>query len=121
MWLQSKRLSLTDWKFSRIARRYPHQVGKEVAKGINAGRIEFADKHLSSGSSSPLNHSTDSIMSNSVPPGLDLWLLQSQKEAWRSEETTRLGNRGGDGDHRRWEHRPRYVFLLPWGLLRVGF
>ncbi|KIK49981.1 hypothetical protein GYMLUDRAFT_253375 [Collybiopsis luxurians FD-317 M1] len=30
-----------------IARRYPHQVGKEVAKGINAGRIEFADKHLS--------------------------------------------------------------------------
>ncbi|KIK50711.1 hypothetical protein GYMLUDRAFT_252745 [Collybiopsis luxurians FD-317 M1] len=31
-----------------IARRYPHQVGKEVAKGINTGRIEFADKHLSS-------------------------------------------------------------------------
>ncbi|KIK58680.1 hypothetical protein GYMLUDRAFT_245776 [Collybiopsis luxurians FD-317 M1] len=30
-----------------IARRYPHQVSKEVAKGINAGRIEFADKHLS--------------------------------------------------------------------------
>jgi acyl-CoA hydrolase len=33
---------------SRISRRYPHQVGKEVSKGINAGRIEFADKHLSS-------------------------------------------------------------------------
>jgi acetyl-CoA hydrolase len=31
----------------RIARRYPHQVGKEIARGINAGRIEFADKHLS--------------------------------------------------------------------------
>lgn len=30
-----------------IARRYPHQVGKEISKGINAGRIEFADKHLS--------------------------------------------------------------------------
>ncbi|KAK7462137.1 acetyl-CoA hydrolase [Stygiomarasmius scandens] len=30
-----------------IARRYPHQVGKEVSKGINSGRIEFADKHLS--------------------------------------------------------------------------
>ncbi|KAF9043348.1 hypothetical protein BJ165DRAFT_1484400 [Panaeolus papilionaceus] len=30
-----------------IARRYPHQVGKEIAKGINTGRIEFADKHLS--------------------------------------------------------------------------
>ncbi|KAF8956209.1 acyl-CoA carboxylate CoA-transferase [Flammula alnicola] len=30
-----------------IARRYPHQVGKNIAKGINAGRIEFADKHLS--------------------------------------------------------------------------
>ncbi|KAG6810228.1 hypothetical protein H0H92_012817 [Tricholoma furcatifolium] len=31
----------------RIDRRYPHQVGKEIAKGINAGRINFADKHLS--------------------------------------------------------------------------
>ena len=31
----------------RIARRYPHQVGKEISKGINAGRINFADKHLS--------------------------------------------------------------------------
>ncbi|KIK50269.1 hypothetical protein GYMLUDRAFT_253133 [Collybiopsis luxurians FD-317 M1] len=30
-----------------IARRYPHQLGKEVAKGINARRIEVADKHLS--------------------------------------------------------------------------
>ncbi|KAJ3935753.1 MAG: acyl-CoA carboxylate CoA-transferase [Lentinula lateritia] len=30
-----------------IARRYPHQVGKETSKGINAGRIDFADKHLS--------------------------------------------------------------------------
>ncbi|TEB22519.1 acyl-CoA carboxylate CoA-transferase [Coprinellus micaceus] len=30
-----------------IARRYPHQVGKEIAKGINEGRINFADKHLS--------------------------------------------------------------------------
>ncbi|KDR69927.1 hypothetical protein GALMADRAFT_255228 [Galerina marginata CBS 339.88] len=34
-------------KLDMIARRYPHQVGKEIAKGINAGRIEFADKHLS--------------------------------------------------------------------------
>ncbi|CAK5277105.1 unnamed protein product [Mycena citricolor] len=34
-------------KLDMIARRYPHQVGKEVAKGINAGRIAFADKHLS--------------------------------------------------------------------------
>ncbi|KAG7443237.1 uncharacterized protein BT62DRAFT_972559 [Guyanagaster necrorhizus] len=30
-----------------IQRRYPHQVGREIAKGINAGRIDFADKHLS--------------------------------------------------------------------------
>ncbi|GAA5832285.1 hypothetical protein JCM3766R1_002364 [Sporobolomyces carnicolor] len=30
-----------------IARRYPHQVGKEIAKGINNGQIEFADQHLS--------------------------------------------------------------------------
>ncbi|KAF8882757.1 acyl-CoA carboxylate CoA-transferase [Gymnopilus junonius] len=34
-------------KLDMIARRYPHQVGKEIAKGINAGRIAFADKHLS--------------------------------------------------------------------------
>ncbi|GAA6007979.1 hypothetical protein JCM11491_006563 [Sporobolomyces phaffii] len=34
-------------KNDMIARRYPHQVGKEIAKGINSGRIEFADQHLS--------------------------------------------------------------------------
>ncbi|TRM56526.1 hypothetical protein BD626DRAFT_440870 [Schizophyllum amplum] len=34
-------------RMDMIARRYPHQVGKEIAKGINAGRINFADKHLS--------------------------------------------------------------------------
>lgn len=30
-----------------IDRRSPHQVGKEIAKGINEGRIRFFDKHLS--------------------------------------------------------------------------
>ncbi|KAL0076062.1 acetyl-CoA hydrolase [Phycomyces blakesleeanus] len=30
-----------------IDRRYPHQVGRNIKKGINAGRIRFADKHLS--------------------------------------------------------------------------
>lgn len=30
-----------------IERRSPHQVGKEISKGINAGRIKFFDKHLS--------------------------------------------------------------------------
>lgn len=30
-----------------IHRRSPHQVGKEIAKGINEGRINFFDKHLS--------------------------------------------------------------------------
>ncbi|KAJ7593881.1 acyl-CoA carboxylate CoA-transferase [Mycena floridula] len=34
-------------KLDMIAHRYPHQVGKEISKGINEGRIEFADKHLS--------------------------------------------------------------------------
>ncbi|EAU82276.1 acyl-CoA carboxylate CoA-transferase [Coprinopsis cinerea okayama7 len=34
-------------RLDMIARRYPHQVGKDIAKGINAGRIAFADKHLS--------------------------------------------------------------------------
>ncbi|EFA75097.1 acetyl-coA hydrolase [Heterostelium album PN500] len=30
-----------------ISRRYPHQVGKNIQKGINSGRIKFADGHLS--------------------------------------------------------------------------
>ncbi|KAK9414770.1 putative Acetyl-CoA hydrolase [Seiridium unicorne] len=30
-----------------INRRSPHQVGKSIAKGINEGRINFFDKHLS--------------------------------------------------------------------------
>ncbi|PHH54454.1 Acetyl-CoA hydrolase [Ceratocystis fimbriata CBS 114723] len=30
-----------------INRRSPHQVGKEISKGINEGRINFFDKHLS--------------------------------------------------------------------------
>ncbi|KAJ4414923.1 acetyl-CoA hydrolase [Gnomoniopsis sp. IMI 355080] len=30
-----------------IDRRSPHQVGKAIAKGINEGRINFFDKHLS--------------------------------------------------------------------------
>jgi acyl-CoA hydrolase len=34
-------------KLNMIEFRAPHQVGKEVAKGINQGRIRFADKHLS--------------------------------------------------------------------------
>lgn len=30
-----------------IERRSPHQVGKEIAKGLNTGDIKFFDKHLS--------------------------------------------------------------------------
>ena len=30
-----------------IERRSPHQVGKNIAKGINNGSIKFFDKHLS--------------------------------------------------------------------------
>eukprot|EP00743_Colponemidia_sp_Colp-15_P003155 GILK01003408.1.p1 GENE.GILK01003408.1~~GILK01003408.1.p1 ORF type:complete len:525 (-),score=79.39 GILK01003408.1:231-1805(-) len=30
-----------------VARRYPHQVGKNIQRGINSGRIMFQDKHLS--------------------------------------------------------------------------
>lgn len=30
-----------------IQKRAPHQVGKAIAKGINEGRINFFDKHLS--------------------------------------------------------------------------
>ncbi|KAF8591681.1 acyl-CoA carboxylate CoA-transferase [Ramaria rubella] len=34
-------------KLDMINRRAPHQVGKAISKGINEGRINFADKHLS--------------------------------------------------------------------------
>ena len=37
-----------NWaRLDMIKSRYPHQVGREISKGINAGRIDFADKHLS--------------------------------------------------------------------------
>ncbi|KAJ5511161.1 hypothetical protein LT330_006155 [Penicillium expansum] len=34
-------------RLNMIERRSPHQVGKEIAKGINNGDIKFFDKHLS--------------------------------------------------------------------------
>lgn len=34
-------------KLDMIEMRTPHQVGKEIAKGINNGKIKFFDKHLS--------------------------------------------------------------------------
>ncbi|KAF2684023.1 hypothetical protein K458DRAFT_418343 [Lentithecium fluviatile CBS 122367] len=34
-------------RLNMIERRAPHQVGKEIAKGINNGNIKFFDKHLS--------------------------------------------------------------------------
>jgi acetyl-CoA hydrolase len=34
-------------RLDMIERRSPHQVGKEIAKGINNGQIKFFDKHLS--------------------------------------------------------------------------
>lgn len=34
-------------RLNMIERRSPHQVGKEIAKGINTGQIKFFDKHLS--------------------------------------------------------------------------
>lgn len=34
-------------RLNMIERRSPHQVGKEISKGINNGQIKFFDKHLS--------------------------------------------------------------------------
>jgi acetyl-CoA hydrolase len=34
-------------RLDMVERRSPHQVGKDIAKGINEGRIKFFDKHLS--------------------------------------------------------------------------
>jgi acetyl-CoA hydrolase len=34
-------------RLNMIERRSPHQVGKEIARGINNGNIQFFDKHLS--------------------------------------------------------------------------
>lgn len=41
---------MTENRWARndvIERRSPHQVGKEIGKGINEGRIQFFDKQLS--------------------------------------------------------------------------
>lgn len=34
-------------RLDMIERRSPHQVGKDISRGINEGRIHFFDKHLS--------------------------------------------------------------------------
>lgn len=34
-------------RLNMIERRSPHQVGREISKGINNGQIKFFDKHLS--------------------------------------------------------------------------
>ncbi|KAI9811899.1 MAG: acetyl-CoA hydrolase [Pycnora praestabilis] len=34
-------------RLDMIERRSPHQVGKDISRGINEGRIKFFDKHLS--------------------------------------------------------------------------
>ena len=34
-------------RLNMIDRRSPHQVGKDIARGINNGNIRFFDKHLS--------------------------------------------------------------------------
>ena len=34
-------------RLDMIGRRSPHQVGKDIARGIKEGRIQFWDKHLS--------------------------------------------------------------------------
>jgi len=34
-------------RLNMIERRAPHQVGKDIARGINNGNIQFFDKHLS--------------------------------------------------------------------------
>ena len=34
-------------QLNMIERRSPHQVGKDISKGLNSGQINFFDKHLS--------------------------------------------------------------------------
>jgi acetyl-CoA hydrolase len=41
------RWKINAGQLNMIERRSPHQVGKEIAKGINNGNIKFFDKHLS--------------------------------------------------------------------------
>ncbi|KAG6843668.1 Acetyl-CoA hydrolase [Tephrocybe sp. NHM501043] len=55
-------------RLDMIARRYPHQVGKDIAKGINAGRIDFADKHLSSECTLDLTYGYYSLHKNHGDP-----------------------------------------------------
>ena len=64
-----------------IERRAPHQVGKEIAKGINNGNIKFFDKHLSMFVSLVLIRSRLGMLWRVVEAdfalasGLDVWIL----------------------------------------------
>jgi acetyl-CoA hydrolase len=51
-----------------IERRSPHQVGKEIAKGINNGQIKFFDKHLSMFPSDLVYVSTVLSAARNFPP-----------------------------------------------------
>src|SRR5690606_35802047 len=60
-----------------IERRSPHQVGKAISKGINEGRINFFDKHLSM-------FPVDLVYVSSHIPhdSVDRW-LQGTPRGWR--------------------------------------
>jgi acyl-CoA hydrolase len=66
-------------RLDMVERRSPHQVGKDIAKGINEGRIKFFDKHLSM---FPVD-----LMYVSMPDSFDQrarrtrWLLRNLQES----------------------------------------
>lgn len=62
-------------RLNMIERRSPHQVGKEIAKGINNGQIKFFDKHLSMFPSDLVYVSTNKIH----VPCMMLWLGGSRR------------------------------------------
>lgn len=69
-------------RLNMIERRSPHQVGKDIAKGINNGDIKFFDKHLSMFPSDLV------YVSDSYPFCLGLWNADFYRDGTRKSDHT---------------------------------
>ncbi|KAF2472895.1 nagb/rpia/CoA transferase-like protein [Lindgomyces ingoldianus] len=67
-------------RLNMIERRSPHQVGKEIAKGINNGQIKFFDKHLKVNTAAPSFEGLHDITMTDLPPRRKPYLIMSPED-----------------------------------------
>lgn len=65
-------------KLGMISGRWPYQTGKNIAKGINTGKIEFGDTHLSMFGQN-LNYGFYTHRAQRNPGGLDIAIVECTK------------------------------------------